>query len=157
MLAVIVEEQRLGATLALVVTGARSDRVDIAPIFLLLRMNVGVAIDLAGRGLKDLGLHALGQAQHVDCTVDRRLGCLDRISLIMDGRGWTGEVEYLVDFDIERERHVVTHQFETLVVDQVLDVAPRARVEIVDAENLASAREQRFAEEGAEKAGPAGD
>ena len=46
--AVVVEEERLGAALALVVAGAQADGVDIAPVALRLRMDVGVAIDLAG-------------------------------------------------------------------------------------------------------------
>ena len=47
VLAVIVEEQGLGAALALVVAGARAQRVDVAPIVLALRVDLRVAIDLA--------------------------------------------------------------------------------------------------------------
>jgi hypothetical protein len=48
---VIIEEQRLGAALAFIIAGARSDRVDVAPIVLGLWMNRGIAVNLAGRGL----------------------------------------------------------------------------------------------------------
>ena len=58
VLAVIVEEQGFGAALALVVAGARPDRVDVAPIALGLRVDLRVAIDLAGRGLEDRALAA---------------------------------------------------------------------------------------------------
>ena len=84
VLAVIVEEQRLGAALAFVVAGARADRIDVAPVVLGLRMDMGVAIDLAGRGLEDLRLHPLGQAQHVDGAMDAGLGRLHRIVLVVD-------------------------------------------------------------------------
>ena len=53
VLAVVVEEQRLGAALAFVVAGARADRVDAAPVALGLRVDRRVAVDLAGRGLED--------------------------------------------------------------------------------------------------------
>src|SRR3712207_7601338 len=47
--AVKVEGQGFGGTLAFVVAGPRTSRVHIAPIALGLRMNFGVAIDLARR------------------------------------------------------------------------------------------------------------
>jgi hypothetical protein len=58
-----VEAQRLGRPLALVVAGARAGAVDVAPVGFDLRMDQGVAIDLAGRGLQQPGAVALGQAQ----------------------------------------------------------------------------------------------
>ena len=85
VLAPIVEEQRLGAALAFVVAGARSDRIDVAPIILRLRMNMRVAVNLRRRRLQDLGLHALGQAQHIDGAVHADLRRLHRIELIVDG------------------------------------------------------------------------
>src|SRR3546814_7933320 len=62
----IVEEQGLGATLAFVVAGTRPDRVDVAPVALLLGMDARVAVDLAGRRLKDSGTEASCQFQAVD-------------------------------------------------------------------------------------------
>ena len=82
MLAPIVEEQGLGAALALVIAGARADGIDVAPIVLWLGMDGRVALDLAGRGLEDLGLDPLGQAQHVDRPLDAGLGGLHRVELI---------------------------------------------------------------------------
>jgi len=48
MRAMIVEEQRLRAALALVVAGPPADRIDAAPVGFGLRMNFRVAVDLAG-------------------------------------------------------------------------------------------------------------
>ena len=62
----IVHEQRLGRPLALVVAGPRADGIDRAAIALGLRMDLGVAIDFAGRGLQDLRPAPLGHPQHVD-------------------------------------------------------------------------------------------
>ena len=117
VLAVVVEEQRLGAALALVVAGARADRIDVAPVGLGLRMDRRVAVDLAGRGLEDPALQALGQAQHVDGAVHAGLGRLHRIVLVVDRRGRAGQVVDLVDLDIEREGHVVAHQLEARIAD----------------------------------------
>ena len=48
-------------------------------------------------------------------------------------------------------------QLEALVVEQMLDVAPRAGEEIVEADDLRALRQQALAEMRAEKAGAAGD
>ena len=53
VLAVVVEEQGFGAALALVVAGARAQRVDVAPVAFRLRVDGRVAVDLGGGGLKD--------------------------------------------------------------------------------------------------------
>ena len=39
MLAMIIEEQRLGAALAFIIAGARADRIDVPPIVFRLRMD----------------------------------------------------------------------------------------------------------------------
>ena len=47
----VVEEERLGASFPLVVAGADSDGVDVAPILLRLGVNLGIAVDFARRSL----------------------------------------------------------------------------------------------------------
>ena len=96
VLAVVVEEQGLGAALAFVVAGARADGVDVPDIGLRLRVDLWVAIDLAGGGLEDLGLGALGQAEHVDGAVDAGLGGLRRVKLVVNGRCRARQVVDLV-------------------------------------------------------------
>ena len=49
LLAVVGHRQRLGVALGLVVDAARADRVDVAPVGLGLRVDLRVAVDLAGR------------------------------------------------------------------------------------------------------------
>lgn len=58
--AVVVEEKSLSAPLPFVVTGAITDGVDIAPIIFLLRMDVGIAVNFAGGGLKDFAFEPFG-------------------------------------------------------------------------------------------------
>jgi hypothetical protein len=45
MLAPIIEEQGFGAALAFVITGPGADRIDVAPVLLRLRVDVGITID----------------------------------------------------------------------------------------------------------------
>jgi hypothetical protein len=156
-LAPIVEEKGLGATLAFVVTGSRPDRIDVAPIFLRLRMDVGIAIDLRRRGLQNLGAQPLGEAEHVDGTVHTGLRRLHRIVLVVNGRGRASKIVDLVDLDIERERHVVAHQLEALTIEEMGDVALGASEEVVDADDIAAALQQALAQMRAEKSGPARD
>ena len=145
MLAAIVEEQRFGAALALVVAGARADRVDVAAVVLGLRMHSGIAVHLRSRSLQDLGLHPLGEAEHVDGADDADLGGLHRIELVVHGRGGTGEIVDLVDLDIERERNVVPQYLETRVIEQARHiVAPPGKV-VVDGEHVVAFVDQPFA------------
>ena len=103
----IVEKKGFGATLALVVTGSRANRVHIAPILFRLRMLVWIAVNLRRRGLQNLRSRTFCKAQHIDRAMHRRLGRLHWIVLVMDWRGRTGEIVDLIDLDEERERNVV--------------------------------------------------
>jgi hypothetical protein len=82
---------------------------------------------------------------------------LHRIVLVVDGRGRASEVVDLIDFDVERERHIVTDQLKPMVIEQVIDVAPRAGEEVIDAYDDSTIREQPLTEVRAEEASPAGD
>ena len=116
-LAVIIEEQGFGAAFAFIITGARADRIDMAPVVLGLRMDGRVAIDFAGRGLQDFRLQALGEAQHVDGAMNGGLRGLNRIVLVLDRRGRAGEIVDFVDFDEQRESHVMAQEFEARISD----------------------------------------
>src|SRR5262245_48010681 len=102
MLAVIVEEQRLGATLSLIVAGTRTDRIDIAPVGFGLRMHRRVAVYLARRRLEDATFETLGESQHVYRPMHRRLGRLHGVVLVMYGRSWAGQIVDFIYFNIER-------------------------------------------------------
>ena len=156
VLPLVVEEQRLGAALALVVAAARADRVHVAPVALGLRVHLGIAVHLGRRRLQDARLHALGEAQHVDRAVHARLRRLHRVELVVDRRGGARQVEDLVDLDVERERHVVAHQLEARVAQEVRDVALGPREEVVDAKDVVAALDEPFAKMRAEEAGAPG-
>jgi hypothetical protein len=50
---------------------------------------------------------------------------------------------------------VVAQELKALVIEQMLDVVPRSGEEVVDAENLATGREQTLAEMGAKESSSA--
>ena len=89
--------------------------------------------------------------------MDACLCRLHRIVLVVDGRGRAGQVVDLIDFDVERERHIVTNQLETMVIEQVIDVAPHSGKEVVDTNDVATVREQALTEVRTEKASPTGN
>lgn len=75
--------------------------------------------------------------------------------LVVDGRSRASEVVDLLDLGIERKRHVVAHELEVVVIEQVVDIAFRAGEEVVDANDVRAIREQAIAEVRAEEAGAA--
>ena len=56
----------------------------MTPVGLRLGMHLRITIDFARRGLQNFGLHAFGEPEHINATMHRRLGSLDRIKLVMD-------------------------------------------------------------------------
>jgi hypothetical protein len=77
--------------------------------------------------------------------------------LVVDGRGRAGEVVDLIDFYVERERHIVTDQLKPMVIEQVIDVAARAGEEVIDAYDDSTIREQPLTEVRTEEARPPGN
>ena len=62
-LAMVIKEERLRAPLAFIITRAEADRIDIAPISFMLRMDLGIAVHFASRGLQNLRVQILSQRQ----------------------------------------------------------------------------------------------
>jgi hypothetical protein len=75
-----------------------------------------------------------------------RLGGLNRVTLVMDGRGRTGQVVDLVHLHIKREGDVVTHQLEARIGAQMLHIVLGAAVEIVDTKHMATLIKQPLAQ-----------
>ena len=131
ILPAIVSGEGFGATLALVVARADADCVHIAPIALDLRMHERIAIHLACGGMKDLRLGLERQVQHVHHAENAGLHRLDRVVLVVDRAGRAGEVVDFVELSPERLRHIVQHEREPLVVQQLEDVVLSASKEII--------------------------
>src|SRR5690606_3347860 len=107
--------------------------------------------------LKDARLHALRQPKTIDRTHHRGLRGLDRVKLVMRrGRG-TGQIVDLVDVELEWVDHVVPHEFETRVSEQVLDVDFSASEKVVDRHDVMAISQQTIAQMRAEEPGAAGN
>ena len=146
VLPVVVEEQRLGAALAFVIAGARADWIDVAPIVFRLRVHARIAIDFGCRRLEDFCAKALGEAEHVDRAMHRRLRRLHRVVLVVDRAGGAGEIPDLVDFHEQREGHVMAQEFKLRIAVQVRDVALLAGEEVIDAQHFLPAVQEAVAQ-----------
>src|SRR5690606_7144632 len=98
------------------------DRVYVAEIILGLRMNERIAVNLAGRCLKDARLYAFCEPEHIYHSHHARFYGLYRIVLVMYGRGRTRQIIYLIDLEHYRFGHVVADEFEVFVIAKMFDV-----------------------------------
>ena len=142
----VVHENGFGCPLPLVVAGPWADRVDDAAVGLGLGMDFRVAVDFAGRGLQHLGPTPLCHTQHVDRPHHGRLHRLDGVVLVVAWSGGAGQVVDFIDFQEDRQRHVVTDQLEVGTVQQVRDIRLLAGEEVVQADYVVAAFDQPFAE-----------
>lgn len=145
VLPVIVEKKRLRAPLPLVITGADSNRVDVAPISFGLRVNVGIAVYFAGGGLEDFTLKPLGEAEEVESAKHACFHCLDGVGLIMERRCGTGKIVDFIDFYMERKANIVADPFKMSGGEKVFDVFSRAGEKIIDAEHFVPLSQKAFA------------
>jgi hypothetical protein len=88
---------------------------------------------------------------------DGNLGGLDRVVLVVDGRGGAGQVVDLVHLEVERMGHVVADQFEVGLIEQVVDVGLLAGEEVVEADDVVALLDESIAQVRAEEPGAAGD
>ena len=145
VLAPIIKEQRLGAALTFIVTGTWTNRVDVAPIVLGLRMNAGIAVYFGGRGLEDFSSQSFSQSQHIDRAVDAGFGGLHGIVLIVDRRCGTRQIVNFVHFDIQRKGNIVPDHLEIFMVKELFDISTDASKEIVDTHDYCSVGKQVLA------------
>jgi hypothetical protein len=136
VLAVVVEEQGLGAALAFVVTGAYPNWVHPAPVALGLGVHIRVTVDLAGGGLQYPRASPLGQPEHVDRPVHAGLGGLDRVVLVVHRRGRARQVVDPVHLHVERKCHIVSDELEAGMGQQVSDIFLATGEEVIQADHL---------------------
>ncbi len=157
VLTVVIEKKRLRTALAFIIAGADTVGVDMAPVVFRLRVQFRVAINLAGRSLKNFGLQPFGQPQHVDGPVDIGLNGLHRVELVVDGGGGTGQIIYFVHLHMQRKGDIVAHHLKMGVVQHRCDMFAGAGKEIIDTEDLIPIVQQSLTEMRAKKAGSACD
>ena len=141
---VIIHEQRFRSTLPFVITSPHPDWIDAAAIRLRLRMNFRIAIDFAGRRLKDLGVATFCHPQQIDRAYYAGLHCLDRVVLIVSRGSRTSQVVDFVDFQVQRMNNVVANQLEIGLSEQMNNVGLLAGKEVVDTDDVMPFVHQAF-------------
>mmetsp|Transcript_17664 Transcript_17664/g.31903 ORF Transcript_17664/g.31903 Transcript_17664/m.31903 type:complete len:484 (-) Transcript_17664:26-1477(-) len=126
----------LGHALSLVVAGAGSNGVDVAPVALWLWVYLGISVDLRGGSEQHARLDPLGQAQHVNRAHGGGLDGLDWVVLVVRRRGGTGQVVDLVHLQHHGLNDVVHHKRKVGMVQPVLNVALLAREKVVHHHHL---------------------
>ena len=156
---VIRHRHRLGKTLGFVVDAARADGVHVAPVRLRLRMDQRIAVDLGRRRHQEARVLRHRQAQRVVRPEAPDLERLDRKVQVIDRARWRREVQDTVDVivDVERLRHVVLDQAESVEGREKLRVVTRSGDEVVDADHLVAIGQEALGEVRAKEAGGAGD
>ena len=104
VIAVIGHGHRFSETLGLIVNSARPDRVHIAPVIFLLRMNQRIAIAFAGRSEDERRLLILGQAERVMRPERADFQGRDRQLEIIDRAGRRSEMKDEIDLWLPAER-----------------------------------------------------
>jgi hypothetical protein len=138
VLAMIVKEKGLCASLSLIIAGPDADGIHVPPIGLILGMGGRIAVDFTCRGLEDPGFDSLCQSEHVNSSEDTGLDRLHRIKLIVNRRCRTGKIVYLIHFKKDRVDQVMADDFEALIPHEVKDISFLTRVIIVQTDDVGS-------------------
>ena len=157
MLAAVVEEQGLRATLALVIACARADRIYVAPVFFPLRVAHGVAINFAGRSLENSGAATVRKLEHVDRAVNGGLYRLYGIVLIVDRARRTRKVVDSIHFQTYGFRDVVSDEFEVRSAEEMRNISLGTGEQVVEADHIVALIHQPVTEVRADESGSPGD
>ncbi len=84
VLAMVLNEEGLGAPLAFIVACPPADGIYPSPVGFLLRVRFGIAVNLAGGRLQYPGIHAPGEPEEVYGAYNVCLDGLDGIGLVMN-------------------------------------------------------------------------
>ena len=134
--AMIVHEQRFCRSFSLIIAGSWTNRIDVPAVIFPLRMDLWVAVNLAGRCLQHAGTAPLTNPQGIDCSHHRRFDRLDRIELVVSRSGRAGEIVDLVNLQPDRDRHIMPNQLEIGAAQQVSYIAFLAGKEVVEADDI---------------------
>src|SRR6185437_1251796 len=144
------------AALAFVVTGARPDRAHRAAVAFALRVDVGLAVHLAGGGLENPRSAALSLVQDVERAIGAGPDSLFGIALVVLRRCAAREVENPVGLHAEGLDHIVFQEREISAIMQRGEVAAVARGQVVDRRDAESVLQQLRAQVAAEETGSTG-
>src|SRR5689334_17261330 len=106
----VIEAERLGATLSLVIAGPRTRAADRTSIVLTLRVPLRVTVDLTGRCEQQPRPMARGDPQHIERSNYVGDYRLDGVSLVVHGARGTREMEDPVRPHVTGHRDITQHE-----------------------------------------------
>jgi hypothetical protein len=139
--------KRLSRTLTFIIACARPPCIHVAKIALRLRRDLGVAVDLGGRGYEDASLMAFSIQEGFVGAIERSEQGADAVLLVKDRRSGTGQVIDLVARNIEGGSDVGFDRFD----GKPLEVTAEARTEVIEDDDLMTIGQQPFDKMGADK------
>ena len=131
VLLVIGHRQRLGETLGLVVAAARADGVDVAPIFLRLRMHERVAVNFRSGGDEEARFFFLGETERLVRAKRTDLERLNRQFEIINRAGGRGKMPDVIHRAFEKNKFgdVLLNEFEIrIAAEEIGRASCRERV-----------------------------
>jgi hypothetical protein len=139
ILPAIIETERFGSALAFIVTSPGAGTIHRADIVLRLRMDLRIAINLAGRRLKEPRLNAMTVFQGVKNAQNAGLHRPDGVALILRRGSVACEIIDAVDL---KASQVVTHvrfdEMKTRMIQYRIQIFDYAGAKIVQAPYLVS-------------------
>src|SRR5439155_6845466 len=137
----------------------RTERVHVAPVGFGLRVDLGIAVHLAGGGQEIASVVSLRQPERVERTNAVDLEGVDGMPQVVSGAGRTGEVQDEVNgvIDDERLRDVLPQESEPGVASEMGQVPGRSRQQVVGPNDVPVLSEKMVAEVRAQKPGGSGD
>ncbi len=160
MVAVVSHGDGLGEALGLIINAARADRVDVAPVILLLRMDQGIAVAF-GSGREEKGRpFGLGQAQRVMGAEGADFQGRDRQLEIIDRAGGRREMKDVIKFllrDIDVIGDVMLDEEVIRVAGEVRDVRGVAGDQVIDRDDAVPLAQEPVGQMRPEKARATGD
>ena len=138
----IIRSQRLRAPLTLIITRANTNRIDISPILLNLRMHQRIAINLTRRRMKNLRLSLHRELQHIHHTDNTRLHRLNRIMLIMHRRRGTSKIVNLIKLPPKRLSNIMKNETKATIIKNIINILPSPRKKIIKRSHLITISEQ---------------
>jgi hypothetical protein len=101
-------------------------------------MNKRIAIDFAGRCLKNASTQTFREPKHIDSAMYAGLCSLYRIILVMNRRRWTRKIENAIDFHVQRQTNIMTQELKARMGEEMRDVIFATREQVVHAQYVVS-------------------
>jgi hypothetical protein len=117
----------------LIVHAARADGVDVAPVFLVLRVDKRITVDFAGGSNQHPRTFSLGQTKQIMRPKTTNLQRLDRHLQIVDRASRTSKMQDIVQLarDMDKLAYVVVVEGEILFGKKMLDISKITRYQVI--------------------------